>query len=101
MPDIKKEVREIVHEKDKARLKVVNMNNATQLSGKFWFSKRQRRELDIKGHHRMFAKLFDSTIVEYTEMCPYEDILSDPMYCCEYEDATYLGEGMFAHFIDI
>jgi len=49
----------------------------------------------------MFVKLFDGSIAEYTEMCEYEDILSDPMYCCEYEDATYLGEGVFAHFIDL
>jgi len=43
MTDIKKEIKEIVSEKDKARLKIIGMKNATQLSGKFWFSKRQRR----------------------------------------------------------
>jgi hypothetical protein len=101
MTNIRKDVDEIMREKDKARLKVVGMKNATQLSGKFWFSKRQRMELDAKGQHRMFVRLFDGAIAEYTEMCEFEDILSDPMYACEYEDATYLGEGVFAHFVDL
>lgn len=97
---LNKKLKEIVSEKDEARSRITGVKNAKQLSGKFWFSKRQRRELDRKGHHRMFAKLFDGVIVEYTEMIEFEDILMEPLRACEYEDATYLGEGVFAHFID-
>lgn len=101
MKNIEKEVQEAAYEKSKVRLKIIGSTKPMQLAGKFWFSNRQRLELDNIGYHRMFAKMFDGRVLEYTEMCEYKDILDDPTYSCEYEDAIYLGEGIFMHFVDL
>jgi hypothetical protein len=70
------------------------------IGGKFFYSARQRRELDKKGRHRTFASIFGRGIIEYTELVPYEDMVEDPTRVCEYEDAEYLGEGFFHHAED-
>jgi len=64
-----------------------------QLIGFFWYSKRQRQELDKKGHDRMFCELQDESIHEYTELIEQSALKDDPNDRCFYEDAVPLGWG--------
>lgn len=65
-----------------------------QLMGFFWYSKRQRQELDKKGHDRMFCELWDDNSVhEYTELIEKSTLDDDPTDRCFYEDAIPLGWG--------
>ena len=63
------------------------------LVGFFWYSKRQREELDKKGHDRMFCQLTDKSIKEYTELIERYKLEEDPYDRCFYEDAVPLGWG--------
>jgi len=97
MSKSKAEVRDLQEAKRKARV-MLGSSVPKELAGKFWFSKMQRVDLDRVGRHRTFARLFDGATVEYTQMVDYETLVDDPLDCCQYVDAAYLGEGVFSHF---
>ena len=73
------------------------MRDMVPLFGRFWYSKDQRRDHDRKGVDRFFCKLEDGTITEYTEMVDAADVIEDPTWVCEYDDAVCLGDGTFHH----
>ena len=72
----------------------------TGLAGRFYFSKRQRKELDKKGRHRTFC-VVGGKVREYTELIDFETLAECPGDMCFYDDAEYLGEGVFSHFKDL
>lgn len=92
------DVRDIQHEKAKVIKAMGESQGQGSVSGKFWYSKRQRKELDSLGRDRMFVRLFSGRTIEYTQMVNYEALMDDPFDSCFYEDAVYLGEGTFSHF---
>lgn len=98
MSKSKGEIRNLQEAKDAAKRRIGLTHPVTELCGKFWFSRMQRKDLDKAGRHRTFAKLFDGTTVEYTQLVDKETLLHDPLDRCHYVDATYLGEGTFSHF---
>ena len=69
------------------------------LFGDLYFSKRQWWELRDKERQRTFARLVSGDIVEYTELVP-STALHDNEVLRQYEDAQYLGKGVFHHFLD-
>lgn len=42
--------------------------------------------------------LQDGQIVEYTELVNWERLMEDAEAHCFYEDAVYIGVGVFSHF---
>ncbi len=94
------EVRDLQAAKDEAKRRIGLTHPFVELSGKFWFSRLQRRDLDKAGRHKTFVKLFDGTTAEYTQMVDKEALIQDPFDRCHYVDAIYLGEGTFSHFED-
>jgi len=99
MSKSKQQVRELQEEKRKARA-LLGALVPSQLSGKFWFSRQQRKDMDRARRHRTSAQLFDGETVEYTQMVDFETLVQDPFDRCHYIDAVYLGEGVFSHFED-
>ena len=85
--------------KDEAEHTLIqNLQESGTLYGKFWFSKRQRRQLDKKGRDRLFFKRReDGRVIEYTEMVDAEALVEWPDDQCFYDDAVYLGDGHFHH----
>ena len=76
------------------RKKELRQYLAPQLIGFFWYSNRQRKKLDTKGHDRMFCQLYeDNSIHEYTELIEKSTLEDDPNDRCLYEDAVPLGWG--------
>lgn len=76
------------------RRKELRRHLPPQLIGFFWYSRRQRKELDAKGHDRMFCQLWkDKSIREYTELVEKSTLEDDPNDRCFYEDAVALGWG--------
>jgi len=70
-------------------------------SGKLWYSRKQWRALRDKGALRTFARLVDGTIVEYTEMHTFPDLIENPNIIPIYDDAESRGLGTFHHHEDI
>jgi len=64
-----------------------------QLMGFFWYSPRQRKELDAKGHDRMFCQLKNGAVQEYTELIEKSTLDENPMDRCFYDDAVPIGWG--------
>ena len=80
------------------RKRELRQNTPPQLIGFFWYSKRQRQELDQKGHDRMFCQLWeDKSVREYTELIEKSTLDDDPNDRCFYEDAVALGWGTSIH----
>lgn len=75
------------------RKKELRQNLIPQLIGFFWYSPRQRKELDKKGHDRMFCQLKNNSIQEYTELIEKLTLEENPNDRCLYEDAIPLGWG--------
>lgn len=65
--------------------------------GKFWYSKKQRADLDRNGRPRFFFKRYaDGSIVEYTELIEFVELRQAPgLFPADFDDAEYLGEGEF------
>lgn len=75
------------------RKKELRQNLWPELLGFFWYSPRQRKELDAKGHDRMFCQLEDKSVKEYTELIEKSTLDEDPTDRCLYDDAIPLGWG--------
>jgi hypothetical protein len=66
------------------------------MRGYFFFSKTQRKQLmDKRKYNKLFCKLDDGQIREYTEMLEITESMLDPMNLPYYQDAVYLGTGEY------
>lgn len=81
------------------RRKEIRRHILPELKGFFWYSKRQRKDLDKKGHDRMFCQLDDQSIHEYTELVERRALEENPNDRCFYEDAVPLGWGQIHSLI--
>ena len=70
------------------------------MTGRFWFSKKQRRMLSKRGQRRMFCRIGGEKR-EYTEMAVTETMAYNPRYWPLVDDAELLGDGFFSHFEDL
>jgi hypothetical protein len=72
------------------------------LSGNLWYSKKQYKHLRDSGRDRTFGRLaIDGRIVEYTELISFEMLQENPGDICPIDDAVFLGQGSFSHFMDL
>ena len=71
-----------------------------KLTGKLYFSRKQWKEQRDKGRDRTFAQRYDGEMVEYTELVSLDALKENPGDTCFYEDAEFVGEGVFHHFTD-
>ena len=80
---------------DKSRketLKQLKTKLDTKRLGRFYFSKKQREQLDDIGRHRMFCKSIETAkIHEYTEMIDVDMHNDNPNDMCWMPDAVHLG----------
>jgi hypothetical protein len=70
------------------------------LTGYLYFSKKQYRKHRDEGRDRMFAKLTDGGMIEYTELISLEAIRDDRFVRPMEEDALFIGQGSFYYFAD-
>jgi len=70
------------------------------LSGHLYYSRKQFKKARDLGRDRTFARLVDGTLIEYTELVSWEQLMEESGSVCLEPDGHFLGSGTFDHFAD-